>query len=139
MLKKLNTTTPLSADLGLLVARLWFGMVLAVHHGSGKLMALGAFTEKVAAKHIPLPWLLGPLAGLGEFVGGLLLAVGLFSRPAALWVLGVMLVAAFKVHGAGPFGEKELALAYGAVAVAVLLAGPGRFSIDARWFGRRKG
>ena len=137
MLKKLTRTTPFTADLGLLVARAWFGTVLAVHHGYGKLMNLGAFANHVAAKHIPLPWLLGPLAGLGEFVGGLLLAIGLFSRGAAAWVLCVMLVAAFEVHGADPFGKKELALAYGAVAVAVLIAGPGRFSIDARWLGRR--
>lgn len=137
MLKKLARTTPLSADLGLLVARAWFGVVLAVHHGYGKAMNLGAFTGKVAAMHIPVPWLLGPLAGLGELLGGLMLALGLFSRGAAAWVLGVMLVAAFKVHGADPFGNKELALAYGAVALAVLIAGPGRFSIDARWLGRR--
>jgi putative oxidoreductase len=137
MLKKLARTTPLSADLGLLVVRLWFGVVLALHHGYGKLMNLGAFTANVATKHIPLPWLLGPLAGLGEFFGGLMLAFGIFGRVGAAWVLGVMMVAAFQVHGADPFGKKELALAYGAVALALLVAGPGRFSVDARWLGRR--
>jgi putative oxidoreductase len=79
----------------------------------------------------PLPGVCGWAAIFSEFVGGLLLAVGLLTRPAAAFVLATLAVAAFYVHAADPFQRKELALAYVLVSIAVLIAGPGRFSIDA--------
>jgi putative oxidoreductase len=42
-----------------------------------------------------------------------------------------MLVAAFIVHGDDPFQKKELALLFLTPFLALLLAGPGRFSLDA--------
>jgi putative oxidoreductase len=75
---------------------------------------------------------------LSEVLGGLLLALGLFARPAAACVAVTMLVAAFVVHAGDPFGRRELALAYACVAIGVLLAGPGRYSLDAWWRSRRR-
>jgi putative oxidoreductase len=128
--------TPYLPDIGLLVLRCWFGVVLALSHGRPKVADLPAFVENVAAKGIPLPGLLAPAAALSELVGGLLLAVGLFARPAALTVLATMLVAAFYVHAADPFMKKELALAYGVAALVVLVAGPGKLSLDHRLWRR---
>lgn len=130
-MKKLGTTTPLTADLGLLVVRLWFGSVLAVSHGYGKVLDLGSWSDKVAGMGMPVPSLLGPAAALAEFAGGLLIAVGLATRPAALTIVSTMLVAAFVRHADDPFIKKEFALCYGAAALAVLVAGAGRFSLDA--------
>jgi putative oxidoreductase len=50
-----------------------------------------------------------------------------------VFVLVTMLVAAFHVHATDPFSKKELALAYATAALAILLAGPGRLSLDARF------
>jgi putative oxidoreductase len=118
--------------------RAWFGLLLAFAHGLGKVSALAAFSAKVAAQGFPLPGLLGPAAALSEFVGGILLALGLVSRVAAGFVLVTMLTAAFHVHAADPFQRKEFALAYAVAALTVLVAGPGRFSLDARLFGRSR-
>ncbi len=136
LLKKLNATSPLSADLGLLIVRLWFGAVLAASHGYGKVMNISGFSENVAKLGFPVPIFFGSAAALSEFLGGILVAVGFMARPAAGAVLGTMFVAAFIVHADDPFGKKEFALSYAAAALAILVAGPGRFSIDAR-MGRR--
>jgi putative oxidoreductase len=116
--------------------RAWFGLLLAFGHGLAKFDDLAGFSSKVAEKGIPLASVLGPAAALSELVGGILLALGLFSRLAALFVCGTMLVAAFVVHAADPFAKKEFALAYAVAALAVLIAGPGKYSLDARLFGR---
>jgi putative oxidoreductase len=119
------------ADLGLLAIRLYFGITLAVGHGWDKVADLGKFTGNLADK-VPMAWLLGPAAGLSEFAGGLLLAVGFFTRPAACFVMVTMLVAALHFHAADPFHKKELAFAYATVALALLIAGPGSLSVDRR-------
>jgi putative oxidoreductase len=129
-LQALFAVTP--RDYGVLVLRLFFGITLALAHGWGKLGGLGAFTDVVASKGVPLPSVLAPAAALSEVVGGLLMAIGLFTRPAAVVVLTTMLVAGFYIHAADPFMKKELAFAYAAAARSVVLSGPGRFSVDSR-------
>jgi|SoiMethySBSTD1v2_1073268.scaffolds.fasta_scaffold11201_2 putative oxidoreductase len=129
MLRALFGATP--SDLGLLVIRLFFGSSLALAHGFAKFVDLGGFADKIANK-VPLAGVLGPAAGLSEFVGGLLLALGLFTRPAAFFVLVTMSVAGFYIHAADPFMKKELAFAYASAALAILIAGPGSLSLDRR-------
>jgi putative oxidoreductase len=139
MLRKLSFTLLLGGarpDAALLVLRLGFGLAIALAHGLGKMSNLERFIGTVESRGIWLPAVTGPAAALSEFVGGLLLAAGLLTRPAAALLLGTMLVAVFVVHAGDPFGRKELALAYACVSVVVLLAGPGRYSLDALWLRR---
>jgi len=126
-----------NTDAGLLLLRLGFGLTLAFGHGLGKLLALGKFIDSVARHGFPLPQVMGPLAMASEFAGGILLSLGLFTRPAAVCVIATMLGAAFQVHGASPFAKKELALAYALVALVLAVTGPGRHSLDARLEKRR--
>jgi putative oxidoreductase len=73
------------------------------------------------------------LAGIGEFGGGLLLLFGLFTRLGALSISIVMLVAIFKVHWGTffmPTGT-EFALSLFCSALALLITGGGKFSLDA--------
>lgn len=76
------------------------------------------------------------LAGLVEFGGGILLVVGLLTRPAAAAVAVLMAVAVFQVHlGNGFFwtsGGYEYPALWGLVVVSILFRGGGRYSIDAR-------
>ena len=72
------------------------------------------------------------MAALSEFAGGLLLAVGFMTRPAAAAVLSTMAVAFFLAHSGDPFSTRELAFAYGVVALSLLASGAGAYSVDAR-------
>ncbi|MDX1531293.1 MAG: DoxX family protein [Rhodothermales bacterium] len=125
------------ADAGLLVLRLLAGLALAFAHGLGKIPPSEQFVGMVGGLGFPLPGLFAWAAGLAEFGGGLLLAVGLLTRPAALVVAINMAVAFFLAHADDPFGQAEKAYLFGAVALLFLLAGAGRYSVDAVIRGRR--
>lgn len=126
------------ADAGLLILRVFGGVALALAHGLGKLPPRAGFVAGVEEMGFPAPVLFAWLAGLAEFGGGLLVAIGLLTRPAALFILFTMLVAAF-VRGAGdPFTDIEKALLFGAIALFLVFAGAGRYSLDAVIRGRGK-
>jgi putative oxidoreductase len=125
-----------NVDAGLLVIRVWFGSVMAVAHGLGKVVDLGRFIDNVARRGFPVPEFFGTAAALSEFVGGILLALGLLARPAAVSIALTMLVAAFYIHASDPFQKKEFALAYAISALAIAVAGPGRYSLD--WLIQRR-
>lgn len=149
------------AAVGLLVLRAVAGLAL-FSHGVQK-MAGGPFSWMGAESWAP-PFLQF-LAAFSECFGGLALAVGLLTPLAALGIAATMAVATFVVHVAGgdPFvrlrggdeetsivglplafvrvggsgGSYELAAMFLATALLLLLAGPGRLSLDAMLFGRR--
>lgn len=119
------------SDTGLLLLRLFGGLALALGHGLGKLPPSEGFIGRVGGLGFPAPEVFAWLSGLAEFGGGLLLAMGLLTRPAALIIALNMAAAAFLAHAADPFAGKEKALLFLAIAVCFLLTGPGRFSLDA--------
>jgi len=94
----------MARDIGLLILRL-AGLYLAAGHGWGKLVGLASgqsrFVEGVANMGFPMPVLFAWAAGLAEFAGGLAMALGLFTRWAALLAGCTMFVAAFvRLHPA---------------------------------------
>ena len=125
--------------LGYPLIRLFAGLLL-IPHGAQKLFGwfggggiqgtAGFFTKMGLEPAVPLVL----LAGLTEFVGGILLAIGLFTRPVAVAIFILMMVAVFKVHlGAGFFitkGGYEFALLWGMVALGIALRGGGPLSLD---------
>jgi len=119
------------ADAGLLVLRLMAGLALAFAHGINKIPPTEGFVGAVDALGFPFPVFFAWSAGVAEFVGGLCLAVGLFTRPAALLVAFTMAVAFFLQHAGDPFGDKEKAFLFGGIALFYLFTGGGRFSADA--------
>src|SRR5690606_5160098 len=74
-------------------------------------------------------------AGLAEFGGGLLLALGLLTPIGALGIIAAMTMAIVLVHlGKGPWvsnGGSEYNVVLIAVALGAVLTGPGAFSLDA--------
>lgn len=125
---------PRSADAALLVVRLWFGGAMAALHGWMKLTNYSGMSGKFAD-----PFGLGQAPSLAlvvfaEFVCGLLLVLGLFTRVAALILAFTMGVAFFMAHGgklSGP-GNGEMAFLFLGAYVALFLAGAGKFSVDAK-------
>jgi putative oxidoreductase len=125
-----------SPDVGLLVLRLSVGLMMAFGHGLGKVPVSERFVSGVAEMGFPMPTLFAWSAALSELVGGIFIALGLLTRPSSLMLLVTMAVAVFLRHGDDPFSKRELGLLYGAACIALAVAGPGRFSIDAL-IGRR--
>lgn len=123
-------------DLGLLVFRVFVGLTMAFAHGLGKMPPSEQMLGGVAAMGFPVPIVFAWSAALSEFLGGLLIAGGLFTRPAAAFLGFTMMIAAFVAHAADPFQKKELALLYLAACVLLAFMGPGRFSLD-RWIRKK--
>ncbi len=121
-------TSP-ATDLGLLILRLGLGLSLAFGHGLGKLPPSDGFIDGTAEMGFPLPAVFAWAAALSEFLGGLLLAAGLATRPAAFFASWTMATAFFLGHG-GSFGEGEMALLYLFGTLALLASGAGRYSLD---------
>lgn len=79
-------------------------------------------------------YLMALMAGSAEFFGGLLLIVGLLTRPAAAVLAITMIVAIFTVHVSnGLFMSNngyEFGLALLAISVSLVIQGGGKFSFD---------
>ncbi|MBX0301118.1 DoxX family protein [Cryobacterium sp. 1639] len=133
---------PASPSLALLVLRLAVGAVF-IAHGAQKVFVYGfaGTSGSFADMGVPLAEVAGPVVALLELIGGVLLVLGLGTRIAAAALAVDMLVATLLVHlTAGIFvaeGGYELTLVLGATAVALVLAGAGRYSVDAALAQRR--
>jgi putative oxidoreductase len=122
---------------GITVLRLAVGIVFLAHGGQ-KLFVWGfgnvaAFMGKVG---IPAPILAAVVVTLVEFLGGLALVVGSFTRWAAALLAINMLVAILTVHLKGGFflpAGVEFALTLFAANVALVLLGSGEASVDCLW------
>ena len=127
-----------AGDVGLLILRVITGLSLAFAHGLGKLPPSQRFIGTVAEMGFPLPVVFAWSAGLSEFVGGILLAIGLATRPAAFFIFFTLATAFFIRHADDPFMAKEKPLIFAAVALMFMLHGAGRLSLDAL-IARRRG
>lgn len=117
-------------DIGLLVIRLFYGSAMAFGHGWSKLQT---FDEKKDGFLALWPFNSATslaLAIFAEFFCSLALLAGFATRLAAFFLAFTMGVAAFVAHADDPFATREKALLYFTVYIALILMGPGRFSLD---------
>jgi putative oxidoreductase len=127
-------------DLALLVLRVGIGVSFVFVYGWAKItggmdtwVGLGGNMALFGIEFFPAFW--GFMAALAEFGGGILLMLGLFFRPALVLMILTMIVAATghisgQIDG-GPWHATEM----GTVFLALLLLGPGRYSLDRLLFG----
>src|ERR1035437_2345969 len=127
-----------AANFGLLILRLWIGFSMLLNNGVEKLKS---FSD--TAPNFPDPLGIGHTASLAlavfaEFFVSLFVIFGLVTRWSALVLaidMGVAFIAIHKGALSGQ-GSGELAFMYLMGYVTLLLAGPGRFSVDKVLFGR---
>lgn len=121
------------ADLGWAVIRVFAGASLAAFHGYRKVFEGGAarLANGVAEMGIPFPLFNAWVASLSEFVGGILLAIGLATRAAGLFIAGTMAVAMYS-HLGDPLNKLELPGLFFTIALAAMLMGSGRYGLDPR-------
>lgn len=124
---------PAAPDAALLLLRVWLGVSLFVVHGYEKLATFAPM-----AARFPDPFHLGQtpslvIALLSDTAGALLVAVGLFTRFAAGYVVASVGVAwVFVWHASLLEIKGEVAYLYLGGYAALVLAGPGRYSLDHR-------
>ena len=140
----LHGTNTLFLDGALLIGRAVIGVCFVVHAlgklgliGSGTMDGFAGWLEELG---VPMPGVQARVAMASELGGGVLLALGLATRPACLVLIIMMLVAGIVGHrGAGylimnepPGAEYTINLAV--VCLMFVLIGPGAYSLDAVFF-----
>jgi putative oxidoreductase len=128
-----NESVNVPFQLAWTILRIVAGTVM-IHNGLDKLANIESFAQAyVAYLGLPFPITLSYLAAFTELIGAPLVALGLFTRPAALGLFFTMLVAMYhhvKVAGLSiPY--LELSALYAATFLFFLVNGGGQFSVDA--------
>jgi len=126
--------------LGLTLVRIIVGVVFLVH-GSQKLfvVGLGGITGFFTQAGIPLPMVAAPVVTFVEFLGGIALILGVFTRIAAILIAIDMMGAIAFVHGKNGFflpTGYEYALTLLVLNIALAIGGPGEYAIESRFMGR---
>ena len=120
----------------------WTPRLLSVLRIVSAFMFMLHGTQKWLAFPVPRPnptvlWSQSGIAGLLELVGGLLLLLGLFTRPVAFVLSGLMAFAYFLAHAPVDFwpivNRGELAALYCFVFLYLSAAGGGPWSLDHWW------
>jgi len=118
------------------VLRILTGLVF-LEHGTQKFLSFPAGQMAGGGLALDTP---ASYAGIVEFVAGLLITLGLFTRPAAFVASGTMAVAYWMAHApqnAFPVNNGgDAAILYCFVFLYFVFSGPGPWSLDARRAGR---
>ena len=122
-------------NLGLAFIRIGLGIIF-IRHGFPKIFKgpaewqwLGQQMSYLGITFFPLFW--GFMAACAEFFGGIALVVGLGTRPFALLLAFVMLVATLMHLGKGdPWGYISFPLSLFVVFIGLAIAGGGLFAVD---------
>jgi putative oxidoreductase len=122
-------------DAAILLLRIAFGLMMMVH-GWQKIQNFEQMSSSFAD-----PFGIGPqpsliLAISAEFFCSILVLLGFLTPLALVPLMVTMLVAIFHAHGDDPWQKKELAVAYLSVYATLMVAGPGKYSLDHKLFNK---
>lgn len=130
-----NQQSSISQNIGFLLLRFFVGLALCTvfekfFPKNGVWGPQEWFIEDTANMGFPFPTFFAWVAVLSEFFGGILLMLGLLTRPAALLNVFVTFTATFIYHN-GDIGDSGLlSFFFMIMCLCILLFGPGKFSLD---------
>lgn len=119
-----------TASIGLVLFRIFVGLAIAFGHGIDKIPPGEDFIGMVAGMGFPAATLFAWISGLVEFGGGILIALGLETRTAAIFLTLQFATAALIFHSSDPFQVKELAFVYLFSSLMLCFTGGGKYAID---------
>ncbi len=120
-------------DFSLLILRVVTALMIFINHGWVKIISF----EK-SFHNFPDPIGISNEASyilivFAELFCSVLLIFGLFTRYAVIPLIIAMLVAVFIVHGNDVFAQQELGILYLIPFIVLLVSGPGKYSLDAKF------
>lgn len=129
-------------NFAILISRLIIGAAFAYVHGWKKIIGgpemwtnLGGAMKSIGINFLPVFW--GFMASFSEFFGGILVAVGLFFRPAAILIFITMVVAAaFHFNNGDSISKIVYPLEIAALMFLMIYTGPGKYSLDKMFFNK---
>jgi putative oxidoreductase len=121
-------------NVALTLLRIVVGAIF-IAHGGQKLFVFGldGVAGGFASMGVPMAGILGPFVAFVEFLGGIALVTGLLTRLASFGLASTMVVAILLVHVKQGFfnpGGVEFPLSILASTIALVLTGPGAWSLD---------
>jgi putative oxidoreductase len=120
---------PQFAPIGLLALRIAVAAVF-VYMGYNKLFVnTGMTIQMFGGLGFPAPSFWAYFVGLAEFVGGLMVLLGVFTRVAASWLAVTMAVALLAVHVKGPYTAALLPIMMLGATLALAGVGAGRYRL----------
>ena len=127
-------------DAGILLLRFMLGFFLVYNHGWGKLSVIFSGQEIQFMDPIGIGASLSYyLAAFAEGIAGLLILIGLFTRPAAIMlIINFMVIIYFHTTMGDKILGLELQLFFLLGFATLLISGPGKFSLDSKLFAKEK-
>ena len=129
-----------NTDVGLLIMRITFGTLMYYNHGHAKLLGGvdrwyglgGALTNLIGLES--LRTFFGLMASLSESIFALFIVAGLFTRISSSLLGFTMFIATLRhvLDGDLP----EMAILYLVFSFLIIVSGPGKYSLDKRFFDR---
>lgn len=125
----------ISHNIGFLILRFFVGLALCTvfekfFPRNGIWGPQDWFIQDTASMGFPFPSFFAWIAVLSEFVGGILLMLGLFTRPAALLNVFVTFTATFIYHKGDIGGTGLLSFFFIIMCLCILLFGSGKYSLE---------
>ena len=116
----------------MLLMRIWLGIAMVIHGYKSVIGGeMAGFIEYIESFGMPAPEIMAWLAKGSEFVGGIFLIFGLFSKVSALFIFITMLVATLLVHKGILIGSPgELTWCYLLISLTIMIQGAGKISLD---------
>mgnify|MGYP000852727388 CR=1 FL=1 len=126
-------------DEALLFARLGLCFMFVVVHGGPKLfggpakwLELGSMLKVLGVTTMPV--LLGFIAAVSEFLGGILIGLGLFTRFGAFMIFATLVVAASVMLAMKGLFAAAAAIEDALFMIVLMAVGAGKYSLDRKWF-----